>query len=249
MNQMRRLVWPGRAVDGYANLIVSRLRKLASAKNTGMLPFSGHGEGGIFLRDGLVVYAESSRTPAWRAGGLAALGLDPGATADEQDEQAGGRGASRLATELAITEATVDAACDLIASDSRYARFKPGEAPSAGQLCEIPLEALLVEAERRHRLLRRLSTVVTADTSVVRDPRMSPASLQVSAAQWSLLLRVRGGVTPRSLAMELCGSVFGTTIEVYRLLMLGLLAVPGAQPGEPDGRGVLSFVHAVSEER
>jgi hypothetical protein len=71
---------------------------------------------------------------------------------------------------------------------------------------------------------------------------MAESALQVSALQWALLLRVRGGATPRRLAMELRRSVFGTTLEVHRLVKLGLLRGPGgAQP--------LSFIRAVTDER
>ena len=62
--QLKASVWPGRVVDGYGNFNAARLRKLAAARSTGMLPFSGEREGAVCLRDGDVVYAESSGTPA-----------------------------------------------------------------------------------------------------------------------------------------------------------------------------------------
>ena len=244
--QLAGSVWPGRAVDGYANLIVARLRKLAAAKSTGMLPFSGHGEGGIFFRDGRVVYAESSRTPGRNAGGLAALGLGP---AEQDPEPDGPRSLGWLTAELARAEATVDAALDLVSSESRYAKFRPDEVPAAGHACDIPLETLLTEVERRRRVLRQLASIVTADTTVVRDAQMTSPSLQVSALQWSLLVRVRAGATARDLAIELNRGVFGTTIEVYRLLALGLLSAPGYDVKEARDHDVVSFIRAASEER
>ena len=63
VRQLADSVWPGRTVNGYANLIAARLRKLADEGSTGMLPVSGRGDGAIFFRGGQVVYAESSRTP------------------------------------------------------------------------------------------------------------------------------------------------------------------------------------------
>ncbi len=62
VRQLAESVWPGRTVNGYANLIAARLRKLADEGSTGMLPVSGRGDGAIFFRGGQVVYAESSRT-------------------------------------------------------------------------------------------------------------------------------------------------------------------------------------------
>ena len=77
MRQLAESVWPGRTVNGYANLIAARLRKLADEESTGMLPVAGRGDGAVFFRGGKVVYAESSRTPlpSLRTSGLAALGL------------------------------------------------------------------------------------------------------------------------------------------------------------------------------
>ena len=54
---------PVRPADGYGNLVAGRLQKLATSGSTGMLPFSGSGEGAIYFRDGRIVHAESGRTP------------------------------------------------------------------------------------------------------------------------------------------------------------------------------------------
>ena len=50
-------------MDGYGNLIAARLRKLAVARSTGTLPFTGDPDGDNCLRDGKVVFAESSGRP------------------------------------------------------------------------------------------------------------------------------------------------------------------------------------------
>jgi hypothetical protein len=92
--------------------------------------------------------------------------------------------------------------------------------------------------------------VVTADSPVVRFAPRDPPSFQVSASQWALLVRTGGGSTPRTLAMGLGRSVFATTIEVFRLLALGMLVVPGhaaaissGQPGRRPAE-IMSFVRA-----
>jgi hypothetical protein len=98
--------------------------------------------------------------------------------------------------------------------------------------------------------------VLTADTALARNPHIHPESIRVSAWQWSLLIRVRHGTTPRDLAWDLSRSVFGTTAEVYRLLARRLLAVAG-DPADPAGHRVppraslaaMSFVRAVSVEK
>jgi hypothetical protein len=58
---------PPGPISGYADLLAVRLRRLAAGRSTGILPFSGLGEGAIYLRGGYVVGAESSRTPGFHA--------------------------------------------------------------------------------------------------------------------------------------------------------------------------------------
>jgi hypothetical protein len=255
-------------VNGYTNLIAARLRKLADEASTGMLPVSGRGEGAIFFRDGRVVYAESSRTalPGPRATGLDVLGLlpgeAPGAAGPGHPAEAGAvavRPASRLGGMLELTELIIDALTELLSSESRYAKFRPAGVLPVGAGRPIAVEALLAEVQRRHEVLRQLAPAVTPDMAVACGPYPDLPSAQVSPAQWALLVRAGGGATPRTLALQLGRSVFGTTIEVYRLVELGLLDVPGCPPapaglpaagqaGERPARAI-SFIRAVSGER
>lgn len=272
VRQLAESVWPGRTVNGYANLIAARLRKLADEGSTGMLPVSGRGDGAVFFRDGQVVYAESSRTslPSLRTSGLAALGLaqreapgsagspgsaaSPGSSGEAYPGDAGlvnARSVSRLTGMLELTELIIDALTELLSSESRYAKFRPAQVLPVGQGRPMPVEALLAEVQRRHEIQRQLAEVLTPDTAVARGPSLDPPSAQVSPTQWALLARAGDGTTPRGLAMQLGRSVFGTTIEVYRLLELGLLVVPGRPPAPADGRlgAGISFIRAVSGGR
>ena len=258
VRQLAESVWPGRTVNGYANLIAARLRKLADEESTGMLPVAGRGDGAVFFRGGQVVYAESSRTslPSLRTSGVAAPGLTRReASLDEgHPDEAGldaARSVSRLTGMLELTELIIDALTELLSSESRYAKFRPAEVLPVGQGRPMPVEALLTEVQRRHEVQRQLAAVLTPDTAVARHPSLDPPAAQVSPTQWSLLARAGDGTTPRGLAMQLGRSVFGTTIEVYRLLELGLLVVPGRPPPPADGRlGTgISFIRAVSGER
>jgi hypothetical protein len=250
-------VLPGRTVGGYANLIEARLRKLAAVGSTGMLPMSGHGDGAIFFRGGQVIYAESTRTPTpvRRSVGLAALGLvaTDGRPASNGAELVAAPSLDRLVSMLALTEPTIDAITELLSSESRYAKFRPFDYPPAGQMSPLSIETVLAEVERRRHVLRQLDPVVTADSPIVRFAPRDPPSFQVSASQWALLVRTGDGSTPRALAMALGRSVFGTTIEVYRLLALGMLVVPGraaaitsGQPGTRPAE-VMSFIRALSD--
>ena len=238
-------------MDGYGNLIAARLRKLAVARSTGTLPFSGDNDGAIYFKDGKVVFAASKRTPGPAAPqGLAGA---PG-SGSAADPGKGGRAQpfGPLSALLTVTEPTVDAALELLSSESRYAKFRSAAVLGFSPAFSIPLEWLLAEVARRQQLLKQLSAVLTPDTTVVRNPQMSSPGVQVSAQQWALLIRVKDGTTPRDLAWELSRSVFGTTAEVSRLLALRLLSVAGhPAPGGETGRGpaLLSFIRAVSGEK
>jgi hypothetical protein len=257
---VRRLadsVLPGRTVGGYVNLIEARLRRLAATASTGLLPMSGHGDGGIFFDRGQVVYAESARvpTPARRSVGLAALGLvaTEASPASNGAELVAAPSLDRLVGMLARTEPTIDAITELLSSESRYAKFRPADYPPAGRLSPLPIETVLTEVERRRQVLRQLAPAVSADSPVVRFAPRDPPRFQVSAAQWALLVRTGDGSTPRALAMALGRSVFGTTIEVYRLLALGMLVVPGHAAAITGGRParrpaeVMSFTRALAD--
>ena len=260
VRQLADSVWPGRTVNGYANLIAARLRKLADEESTGMLPVSGRGEGAIFFRGGQVVYAESSRTPlpGPRATGLDVLGLvtrdAPGAGAEGHTGGAGVvalRPASRLGGLLELTELVIDALTELLSSESRYAKFRHADVLPVGQGRPMAVETLLAEIQRRHEVLRQVAPVITPDTAVGCEPYLGAPAVQVSPVQWALLGRAAEVTTPRLVGMQLGRSVFGTTIEAYRLVELGLLVVPGRQAvpagGPPAGRPpALSFISAVS---
>ena len=273
VRQLAESVWPGRTVNGYANLIAARLRKLADEASTGMLPVSGRGDGAIFFRSGQVVYAESSRTslPGPRATGLDVLGLTSSEAAGSAGEHGAGehgagkhgaseaglvpvRPGSKLGGMLEITELIIDALTELLSSESRYAKFRQAEVLPVGRGHPIAVETLLAEVRRRHEVLRQLAAVLTPDTLVARDPSLDAPSAQVSPAQWALLARVGDGTTPRGLAVQQGRSVFGTTIEVYRLVQLGLLVVPGrpapaGEQGAQQPAGTMSFIRAVSGGR
>jgi uncharacterized protein DUF4388 len=265
VRQLAESVWPGRAVNGYANLIAARLRKLADEKSTGVLPVSGHGDGAIFFSGGRVVYAESSHTPlaAHLSTGLAALGLadvsDLGAAAGGPGGLVPVRSVSSVTGALAPTEAVIDAVTELLMRESRYGKFRHSAEPPPGQVNPLAVESLLAEVQRRHAVLRQLAPVLTPDTAVTRKPTLDSPAAQVSSAQWGLLVRVGDGATPRGLALHLGRSVFGTTIEAYRLTELGLLAVTGTPAlspgagGDANGTGragpAVSFLRALTGER
>jgi hypothetical protein len=255
VRQLADSLWPGRTVNGYANLIAARLRKLADEESTGILPVSGRGDGAIFFRGGRIVYAESSRTslPGPRATGLDVLGLvakEVPDSAGEGDAGEAGIAATRPATGLGglleLTELMIDAVTELLSSESRYAKFGHATVLPLGQGRPVAVRTLLAEVQRRHEVLRQLAPVITPDTAVACESSLDLSPVQVSRAQWALLTRAGAGTTPRGLAVRLGRSVFGTTIEVWRLVELGLLVVPGRPPAQAGGQAAaMSFLRAV----
>jgi hypothetical protein len=159
--------------------------------------------------------------------GEAAGGERAGGTLVSGTELVAVQSIGRVTGLLAVVELTIDAATELLSSESRYAKFRQSGVPFQPQARPIPVAELLAEVERRHHVLRQLAGAVTADTRVVRNASPDWPRRQVSRPQWALMIGIADGRTPRSLAMELGRSVFATTVEIYRLIMLGLLAVPG----------------------
>jgi hypothetical protein len=229
--QLTASVLPIRAADGDPSLIAGRLRKLDAAGSTGMLPFSGGGDGAIYFRDGKVIYAESDRTPGPAASTYQAYadGLPP---------------LGQIMAIRAVTEPIIDAALELFTAQVRQAKFRPARLPDVALSSGIGVETLLAEIGRRQRLMKQLSAVLTPETVVSRNPHLRSDSVRISAGQWALLIRVTHGSTPRNLAWELGRSVFCTVVDVYRLLVLRLLLAAGQVP--ENGLAVMSFVRAAS---
>jgi hypothetical protein len=261
--QLTASVWPGKVADDYDSLVAARFRKLAETASTGMLPFSGAGDGAIYFRDGTVVFARSTRTPGpSEPAGSGPAVPDAGPAAPDGTQSGNGAAGlavrenpyTRLSAALAVAEPTVDATVELLVSESRFSKFRSARSPVSESGPALDVERLLAEVTRRRRILDQLSPVVTADSPVARIPQLSAPDIRVSALQWALLIRTRDGSTPRSLAWEVGRSVFGTTLEIYRLLALRLLSSAG-QRGHRNGHdpqygpATMSFVRAVSPEK
>ena len=235
----------------YSKSIADRLTKLAAAESSGMVPITGTPAGAIHLRNGAVVYAESSRTPG-------PAGVPPQAGAPPQ---AGVPPQAELDSALGIGESTIDAALDLLSSRSACSRFRALTMTSAEPAAlSISVAELLAEVNRRRRLLTQLAGIMP-DSALTRTPVLEAHRVQVSALDWALLIRIRTGSTPRDLAWELGRSVFRTTVDAHRLVNLGLLtAAPPSGTRTPaltgsSGRatpgddGAVSFLKALPDEK
>jgi hypothetical protein len=210
-----------------ADVISGRMLKLAAARSTGALRVFGDAEGVIHFSEGHVVFARSGRT-----GPLESTDAVP-----QRAAPAGDGAAERLAQLdgiLMVIEPTVDAVVDLLSGSSLPRRFRPAapSLPSPAPACSIAVSDLLAEVARQQRQLRQMSAVISPDTAVRRNPQLAQPRVQVSALQWALLIRAGHGTTPRALARALGRTVFGTTADVYGLIVLGLLCADG--PTQPD---------------
>jgi len=212
--------------------LTAQLTKLALAGRTGALWLPGDNGGAIRLYRGDVTGAESPGTPDL-ASRLARWPAGPGHAS----------GPSALERDWVVREAIADAAFDLLAHTPRAGRFTDGGAAGPDDGGAMTVGELLAEVNRRREITRQLSACVTADSVLARDPRFSGSGVHIPASQWALLVRMNGPVTPRRLAMQRGRSVFTTTLDVFRLISLGLVAVDGGQP--PDGQAI-SFIGATA---
>jgi hypothetical protein len=219
--------------------VALRLGKLAEAARTGSLDLSGDSGGVIYVSAGDIVAADSQRTPSLAARTKTRTGE-----------------ASSLEWTWLATEATVDAAMDLMSVRPRHVRFiEPGgdAGPGIPAFPRMPLATLMAEVTRRHRLLEQVAAVLTPDTAVARNLRLRSRAVHLSDRQWALLTQLGQPGSPRDLALELGQSVFGTTIEVYRMVVMDLVSVAAVPAGDvvPAGDAgriwpALSYIRAVA---
>jgi hypothetical protein len=224
-----------------SNPVLIRLGKAADSGRTGVFHLPGESGGMIYLSAGVVAYAESRRTP------------DLDARLEKAAAAARAGTVTSLERSWLAREATVDAVTELLAANPRQARFRTSDRLDLSVTASLPVAVLISEVSRRMEVIRQISTVLTADTAVARSPRLSSPAVHVSDLQWSIVVRTGHPGTPRSLALELGQSVFGTAIEVFRMVSMGLLAVVGAPArpetaaGEPRrDRSAVSFIRALA---
>ncbi len=205
------------------NPVAVRLGKLADAGRTGTLYLSGESGGVIHLKGGEVIRADSRVTPSLRA------------RIERAAELTGNKRVSSFDRDWMAREATMDAGTELLSAKPRYVRFRePENGPAdAGPGGGIPVDELVTEVVRRHNLLSQLSAVLAPDTPVVRNPRLKSRAIHVSDIQWAILMRLNGPASARACAQELGQSVFSSTVEVFRMVVMGLASVVGA-PARPE---------------
>lgn len=229
----------GTAASLSRNPAAARLAKLADSGRTGVLHMSGELGGHIHLAEGAVVAADCRGTPD--------LGTRLARAADHPYQ---GLLRSVWGDWLAA-ETIIDAAVELLSGKPGHARFRASE-PPASSLGGLSAAAMLAEVSRRQRILQQLAVLLSPDTAVRRNLHLGSGAVHVSAAQWTLLMHAADSITPRDLALELGQSVFGTAVEIFHLVSLGLLSIadrPGPQAHPDNGRGDgghrLSFLRAV----
>lgn len=211
--------------------VITQLGRLALAGHTGVLRCPRDDGGTIRLYRGEVTGAESPGIPDL-ASRLARWPTGPGAGAPSALERA-----------WVTREAIADAALAMLTQAPRSARFTAGGVPSPDGAGTMTVGEMLAEVNRRREITRQLPAAFTPDTAVARNPLFNARGVRVSASQWSLLVRMNEPTTSRGLALDRGTSVFKTTLEVFRLITLGLVAMAGGPP--PDDR-VISFIRATS---
>jgi hypothetical protein len=232
------------------NPVAVRLGKLADAGKTGALYLSGESGGIIHFKKGEIVVADSRATPGLRS------------RIERAKELAGQQTVTSFERDWLAREATIDAGTEMLSVKPRYVRFREVEnGPADDGAGAMTVSELVTEVSRRHALLGQLSAVLAPDTLVARNPRLKSRAIHVSDIQWDILTRLNDPASARGLAHELGQSVFGTTIEVFRMSVMELVSVAGTpagpsagpsagpdeEAGEPDwSRPAMSFLRALA---
>lgn len=212
------------------------LTRLAAEHATGVL-LREHGS--LHLHEGLVVHAESPRSP-----GLDTLLTVRGTLRPEdwrraaEDTEDGDGIGRRLvdgglvapgALELCHLTALYDAAYFTLAPSSIPGRFRYGTAHRFGPLRAVPVAALERETLRRRELLERIWPDPWTDTAplIRADPVAAPA---LTRRQRAVLDRVDGARTAPDIARELGRLSFHTLVDVRRLTAAGFVEARGKPP-------------------
>ena len=216
---------PAGAAPGRLRL-VDVLRGLGSDRATGTLVLPGTGER-VILRDGRVVLVETPRTPAIGDLVVGSGHLDAAAWAvfeKAADAPDAPPGMPVFSWERMCRETTVDAAAQVLTEDPVDADFRPGPGPGwTDSVPAIKPGRLLREVERRKDVLRRLRPVITPRTVIVKTRGGIWEKIQMTGAQWALLVEVQDGVTPLEVAPRIGHGVISATLLSYELIRLGLL--------------------------
>ncbi|WP_063752831.1 hypothetical protein [Streptomyces sp. NRRL S-350] len=219
------------------------LALLAARRATGAL----HGPvGSLYLVDGQVAGAESSRTP-----GLAELLTGSGRITPEVWAELvrvhGPRGRvadvlverqllARGELELGHLGTLFDAAFFVLADPpGGLWRFEPDVRHWLGPVATVDPDRLRREVERRRRLLDRIWPWAQLDTAPVRPVQHSrrPSHRPAGRRRCELLDHADGRRTPADLARLLGRSGFGVAADIRRLAAAGLLDAPGPVAPSP----------------
>jgi hypothetical protein len=246
----------GSAAGASARSLAERLTELAEIRGSGLLHLPGPRGGDVFLVEGRVTVAETPLSPGAEAQFLRAASDvdDPGPDARAELARRVARGTvTRARLELVVSSATVDAVTELCRADDDThgsAPLRPGQTHWLGDVRPLEVAVLLAEVDRRRAVLDQIAARVTPESVLVRVETLPVGRLRLSAAQWELMRAVDGSSPVAALARVVGRGVFGTTLEAYGLVRLGVLApaggtseTPGDAPGTA-GRPERSFLRA-----
>lgn len=183
----------------------------------------------IVVRDGRVVLVESPRSPSLDDLVVGSGHLDGetwGAFKVHADAPSAPPGMSVFTWERMCRETTLDAAMLVLGDDPGEADFRAGSVPCwTGSIPAMEPGRLVSEVGRRDGVLRRLRPAITPRTVVAKAQEGNWERIQVTGAQWTLLVEVEDGVTPLEVSPRIGHGVTSATVLCYELMRLGLLRV------------------------
>jgi hypothetical protein len=214
------------------------LDELASDRASGTLVLPRTGER-VVVRDGRIVLVESPRSPSLDDLVVGSGHLDAAAWSSFKDlaeSPAVPPGMSVFTWERMCRETTLDAAVPVLADDAGEAELQTGILPRwTDSIPALEPDRLVREAGRRKDVLRRLRPVIDPQTVVVKTREESREKIQLTGAQWALLIEVQDGVTPLEVAPRIGHGVTAATLLCYGLLRVGLLRTDGEDGGRLTG--------------
>ena len=225
-------------------------RLLSQSRKTGRLDVErSAGRGTVFFKDGTVYFAESTISRELIGQKL----LKAQVVTDSQlmkalDGQAEGGGrigeillaegiVSQEQLETALKSQIEDAVFDLLRWDAGEFDWAPGEAVEAEVSLSVSIENLVMEGSRRLDELAIITRKIPSENSVVAMAPAPPdgaAEINITPAEWRVLVLVNGQRTVVDIAEAVGSDVFATMRTLYGLASAGLVHVPGHVPVEDD---------------
>jgi len=231
-----------------AGLVIDALRDASMIPGTLAVQILGAHSGTVYLKHGRVTGADSSGTPDIRTRLIRAGLVDdhagrtgtgsPAALGEDLRQRIADGAVDVSDVESVALSVILDATQSLLyppGDTPAQVSLRPGEESAHGIDHRIPVESLIVAVSERAAHCRALA--VDADRPVTLQRLGQRPGVVIEAAQWHIVSRVDGRLTPRDLARAAGAELYATLLELDRLVAAGLCASQRPQDAPRPGSG------------